>query len=217
MDEIFLNTSPERIFSQHLYNRVVVEACRNDAILTKKFVIPNIAIILTQQDSVLFHYARHLEARREIDLAKQLLARVRRKEFNYYNISANCAAHTDPICALELNDKALRLADSRQRRAQILVNKARIVYERGMVHRFSEAREWCETSIRAASKPGFHWPRNLLLQIALAQCPLQNVEETIIAHRIRYPIPVPALTELLEELRPGPIRKEALRVASGLQ
>jgi len=210
LDEIFESKSPARIFQNHLYNRVIVEGCRENQVLVKKYILPFLDLIKAQADPVLFLYARLLEGVRDYDHAEDVLECVREKSrFSYYNIRANCAAHRDPQLALVLNESALLGVQRRQQRAQIRHNMARIVYDHDLRDRFIEAKRWCEESIRNAEKTNFYWPRNLLLKLTLAHCPMDKVEETIRSHRLRFKVPLLALSKIIDELPRGRLQNAA--------
>ena len=91
-----------------------------------------------------------------------------------------------------------------------------IVYKNGIRHRFADARLWCEEAIREADKPVFVWPRNLLLKLKLAECPLDQVESTIRAHLTRFRTPLPKLAEILSDLEPKRLREVALSAVGAI-
>jgi len=217
LDSIFATKTPTVIFRSHLYNRVITVACKDVPILAKKFVYPHVETIATESDSIIFLYARYFEAVGHPDAAERLLSNVRNKEvFNYYNIKANCAAHSNPEHALELNDEAFRLAYSRQRRAQILHNKASIVYNSDMRAMFVEAKEWCEQSVRLATKPKFVWPKNLLLKLALANCDHDEIEDVVRAHQARFRAPPSVLARIVRDVKNRRVREAALEAVGRL-
>ena len=211
LDGLMSTKGPNAVFRNHLYNRVIVEACRETAILAKKYVLPNKKVIGSQTDGIILLYARLLERLGAPLDTKDLLDAVRSKSsFSYYNIAANCEAHDNPDLALELNDMALKAARSSQQRAQILNNKASIVYDHEFRHLYHQATEWCEGAISASRKPAFVWPRNLLLQLKLCQSPLSLIDEVIVAHRERFRVPLHILLGVVEELRCDRPRKRAV-------
>jgi len=214
LERIFTAKPIVAIFRSHIYNRIITVACKDAQVLAKKFIYPHLDTIEKQTDSILFLYARYFEASGDLRSAERLLENVRWKEesFSYYNIKANCASHEEPFVALKLNDEALRLCRSRQQRAQILHNKASIVYNRGIRDMFEEAKEWCDRSTRLATKRPFHWPRNLLLKLSLATCESEGVEDVILAHRERFRVPTPILVKVVSEVKNHRLREAVLDV-----
>ncbi|MCP5366749.1 MAG: hypothetical protein H6907_10090 [Hyphomicrobiales bacterium] len=218
LDKIFANKSKEAIFRSPIYNRVIINAAKDIPVLGKKFINPFIELISKQVDGVLFSYARYFEAIGDIMNSELLLEHVRRKEsFSYYNIKANCTSKTDPILALSLNDKAIEYCRFRQQKAQILNNKATIVYEHEMRLSFAEAMDWCEQSIRNATKSGFFWPRNLLLKFKLLTCEFDEIGSVVRGHVDRFHIGIPNLRKIVAEVKPRKRREEALRVVAALE
>jgi tetratricopeptide (TPR) repeat protein len=213
LDGIFADKQPEAIFRNHIYNWLVVEACKNERILHKKYILPHLSHIARQGDGIILFYARCLEAAGCKAEALELLEAVRRKDdFCYFNIRANCLARKNPLEALQLNDKALQRADSRERRAQILNNKARIIFDSGLRHLFEAAEAWCEQAIRLRPTR-FHYPKDLLLLLKLSLSPYAELGEIIAAHRKRFRTPRDFLLRAIETLESEPLRRRALAAA----
>jgi tetratricopeptide (TPR) repeat protein len=216
LDGIFVEKQPAAIFRSHIYNRLVSEACNRERILYKKYMIPHLSSIAMQADGIILFYARCLEAGGYKAEALGLLDALRQKDgFSYFNVRANCLAHSEPLKALELNDEALRRADSREREAQILNNKARIVLESGMRHLFEAAEGWCEQAIRLRPVR-FHYPKNMLLLLRLSRSPFAQLRELIAAHQARFKTRHDVLVRSLEVLKPDRLRRRALAAALDL-
>ena len=218
LDAIFASTSKEKIFRSHIYNRVIINGCKDALLLSKKFIYPFVEIIKARTDSVLFSYARFFESVKDIENAEALLREIKQKNsFSYYNIRANCVAKSDPEAALTLNDEALKRSATPQQKAQILHNKAMIVYDHRLRFRFPEAKEWCEESIRRSTKPRFHWPRNTLLKLNLSTCDLVDIQQVIVSHKERFRVSNSSLKKVVSELTSRSRRDAAVDVINGLE
>jgi hypothetical protein len=212
LDVLFAERKPLHVFRIHIYNRIIINACKDIPLLAKKFIYPHIDVIRAQIDGVLFVYARYFEGFDDIATAQGLLDRIRKREcFNYYNISANCAARTDFTEAMRLNELALTFARGRQQRAQIQHNMAHLIFSQGDRSRFLEAIELCEASIRNTTKINFHWPKNLILKMRLLSCGSEeDVERVLAEHRQRFNVTLASLRKICSELDAGRVRRLSL-------
>jgi tetratricopeptide (TPR) repeat protein len=210
LDAIFASKTPEEIFRTPLHNQLIVNTCKDQAFLAKKYILPHRELIGRQSDSIIFFYARCLEAIGHQDVALSLLASVRDQTvFSYFNITANCLAKTAPGEALAANDAAYAVGN-RQQKAQVLNNKANIVLEHDLRSRFSDALAWCEDSIRLANKNDFYWPRNNLLRLLLETCAIEDAHAILAAHRQKFRPPVRALREIIGKVQRRQVREVAL-------
>lgn len=213
LDVLFEEREPRHIFRIHIYNQIIVNACKDVPVLAKKFIYPYIDVIREQIDGVLFVYARYFEGDgADILTAQQLLNRVRNRAcFNFYNISANCVAHMDFSEAMHLNEVALSYTRARQQKAQIQHNMANLIFSYRERARFPQAIELCEASIRNTTKFNFHWPKNLMLKLRLLGCDSDDdIERVLDEHRLRFHVSTEILRRICGELDAGRARRLSL-------
>jgi tetratricopeptide (TPR) repeat protein len=213
LDVLFGERKPLHIFRIHIYNRIIVNACKDIPLLAKKFIYPHLDIIRDQMDGVLFVYARYFEGvGADVATAQLLLNRVRNRDcFNYYNVSANCIARTDFAQAMQMNEMALTFARARQQKAQMQHNMANLIFSHRERARFPEALELCEASIRNTTKVNFHWPKNLMLKLRLLRCDSDDDFERVLdEHRQRFHVTVENLRKICSELDAGRVRRLSL-------
>lgn len=209
LDAIFVSTPPEQIFRTPIHNQVIADTCKGQPFLAKKYILPHRELIGRQSDSIIFFYARNLEAIGHADDAKALLVGIRNKtDFSYFNILANCLRTTSPGEALAANDEAYSIGN-RQQQAQVLNNKAGIVLDHNLRQRFHEALDWCEEAVRLSKKPGFHWPRNNLLRLNLETCAVEDAASIVSAHRARFGPPMRVLREIVSKVQRRHVRDMA--------
>jgi tetratricopeptide (TPR) repeat protein len=213
LDVLFGEREPRHIFRIHIYNRIIVNACKDVPLLAKKFVYPYLDVIRGQMDGVLFVYARYFEGvGADVAMAQELLDLVRNRDcFNYYNISANCAARADFEEAIRLNEVALSYARARQQKAQIQHNIANLIFSHRERVRFPQAIELCEASVKNTTKLNFHWPKNLMLKLKLLSCASDDdIEKVLHEHRQRFHVSIESLRRVCSELDGGRVRRLSL-------
>jgi tetratricopeptide (TPR) repeat protein len=213
LDVLFAEREPPHIFRIHIYNRIIVNACKDVPLLAKKFVYPHLDVIRGQMDGVLFVYARYFEdVGADVATAQQLLELVRNRDcFNYYNISANCAARADFEEAMRLNEVALSYARSRQQKAQIQHNMATLIFSHRERARFPLAIELCEASIKNTTKLNFHWPKNLMVKLRLLSCVSDDdIPKVLDEHRQRFHISIERLKRVCSEMDGGRVKRLSL-------
>lgn len=215
LDVLFAERQPKHIFHVHIYNRIIVNSCKDIPLLAKKYIYPNLATIFSQMDSVLYVYARHFEGfGADVDLALKLLENVKKREcFNYYNIGANCASRNNFEEAMRLNKIAFSHAIWRQQRAQILHNMANLIFAHKIRSEFELAIEYCEDSIRNTTKDKFFWPKNLLLKLRLTKCDSEGeIKLMLEEHQSRFRVSPESLKRICLELDPGRVKRMSLSV-----
>lgn len=213
LDVLFGEREPLHIFRIHIYNRIIVNACKDIPLLAKKFIYPHLDIIRDQMDGVLFVYARYFEGvGADVATAQLLLNRIRNRDcFNYYNVSANCMARADFAEAMQLNEMALTFARARQQKAQIQHNMANLIFSHRERARFPEALKLCEASIRNTTKVNFHWPKNLMLKLRLLRCDSDDDFESVLdEHKQRFHVTIENLRKICSELDAGRVRRLSL-------
>jgi tetratricopeptide (TPR) repeat protein len=220
LDAIFQEKEPAKIFSVHILNKVIVDACKGNALLAKKYIYPHIDVIGEQIDGVLLIYARYLELVDDIQAALLLLDSISNKfTFQYLNVYANCIGKTDLARGLELNDLALEaLPEFRyQARAQIVFNKAMLIHRHRRIDRYDEAIELCEAALQNARKRRWHWPQNLLLVLKLELSPETSITKIVQGHLERFRLPSSRAKEIVKDVRNSYNRQIAYNFLSSIE
>lgn len=204
LDGIFQQRTPEQIFNTHLANKVIVNACKRQPLLARKYILPYIDVIGKNLEAVIFIYARCLEVLNLNAECLELLANIRnQRSFDYNNIMANALGNSNFDAGLKFNKRALKsLPHFRsQQRAQILNNMANLIHRHNKTQKYPLAIRYCKSAIPIIRTRNWQWPQLTLLLLQLEICNAIDVEGLIYSHQKKYRISIFKIRKVLPRIR----------------
>jgi tetratricopeptide (TPR) repeat protein len=111
--------------------------------------------------------------------ALELLEHIKNKNFDYYNIKANCLKKTDFKQALELYQTALNSARDKKQKAITLNNAAQLIVDHKQEILYSTAIDYCKEALSLQPFSQFPYPGHLLIQLTILQSPEKEVEKNL--------------------------------------
>jgi tetratricopeptide (TPR) repeat protein len=180
LEGLFESCGPEDVFQEHLFNRLVGEACKADASCLE-LVVPHADLIAKQKDSVIIFYARMLEYSGAADTALKILESIETKTFDYYNIKANCLKAADFQQALALYKQALEITEDKDAGQKVIVynNMAQLIFDHEQTDLYAEAAEYCKAALKLRAYHQFPYPGDLLLFFTIHGNPVDTVKENV--------------------------------------
>ncbi len=178
LETLFETYRETTIFSNYLFNRIITEACKADT-SCKELILSHIPVISRQADPVIFHYAHTMEFIRTTSAALELLEHIKEKNFDYYNIKANCLKKNDFKQALELYQTALLSAKDKKQRTITLNNAAQLIVDHKQETLYSTAIDYCKEALSLRPFSQFPYPGHLLIQLTILQSPPEEVEKNL--------------------------------------
>jgi pentatricopeptide repeat protein len=178
LETLFATYRETTIFSNYLFNRIITEACKADA-SCKDLVLSHVPVISQQEDPVIFHYARTMEFIRATSAALELLEHIKEKNFDYYNIKANCLKEKDFEQALELYQTALQFSKDKKQRTITLNNAAQLIVDHKQETLYSTAIDYCKEALSLRPFSQFPYPGHLLIELTTLQSPAEEVEKNL--------------------------------------
>ncbi len=201
VEDIFDACALEDIFKEHLFNRLVGEACKADASCLER-VVPHAELIAKQKDSVIVYYARMLEYSGAADTALEILESLETKTFDYYNIKANCLKATDFQQAFELYKQALEITEEKDAGQKVIVhnNTAQLILDHKQTGLYAEAAEHCKAALKLRPYHQFPYPGDLLLLFTIHESTVETVKENVEEVLKTYKINRQALSSLADKI-----------------
>jgi hypothetical protein len=200
---------PEEIFSNYLYNRIISEACRADASHLEK-VVSQVEIIGQQKDTIIIFYARLFEYNENADTALKLLENVKNKNFDYYNIKANCLKKTDMKASLEHYKLAVENTGDKKHKAIGLNNMAQLIFDHGQKDLFADAAGYCKQALEQEAFRFFPYPGHLLLLFTIHDSALKDLKKNVGDILKTYKIPRQTLNEIADKIEDKEKRKRLI-------
>lgn len=180
VEDIFDACVPEEIFKEHLFNRMVGEACKAETSCLE-LVVPHADLIAGQKDSVIIYYARMLEYSGAGDTALKVLESMEIKTFDFYNIKANCLKAANFQQALELYKQALEITADKDEGQKVIVynNMAQLILDHKQTALYGEAAEHCKAALKIRPYHKFPYPGDLLLVFTIHESTVETVKENV--------------------------------------
>ncbi len=198
--EYLLETvSPEELFSDFLLNRLIGEAIKCDKTCVE-CITPHASIIAKQKAKTILHYARLLEYHGAAETALIVLEGIEQKDFDYYNIRANCLKDTDFDGALDSYKQALELAADPVQKSIVLNNAAQLIFDHEYIELYEQAIEYCNEALSCRSYSQFPYPGDLLLLLTLLKTPPEKLQVTLDAIISKHGMKPATLATLVEKM-----------------
>lgn len=222
IDDIFKRYLNEEdiIFSTPVFNNLIVEICKRNKILRKKYVDPYIDQIKSQYGGIRLFYARYFELIDELEIAQELLDLVPNKNsFTYLNVEANIAGKRDCNEGLKLNKLVLERIPEffRQQRSRIYNNMALLIHKNRLTNLYKDAISYCEMSIENNRNLKFHYPKNMLLTLRLELSDVENTKRVLDVHKARFRAPIGALEAAARIVKKTAVRQLAQKYLGELR
>lgn len=206
MTILFECCEPGDIFSNYLFNRIISEVCRSKASHLEK-ILPHLETIGLQKDPIIIFYARLMEYNDKADIALKLLENVKSKNFDYYNIKANCLKKTDMKSSLEHYKLAVENTEDRKHKAIALNNMAQLVFDHGQKDLYAEAGNYCKQALALEPFRFFPYPGHLLLLFTIHDSPIKDLKKKVEHILKTYKIPRQTLGEIADKIEDEEKRK----------
>jgi len=188
LETLFETYKETTIFSNYLFNRIITEACKAET-SCKELILSHVPVISQQEDPIIFHYARTMEFIRATSVALELLEDIKNKNFDYYNIKANCLKENDFKQALELYQTALQFSKDKKQRTITLNNAAQLIVDHKQETLYSTAIDYCKEALSLRPFSQFPYPGHLLIELTILQSPTEEVEKNLSDIMSTYRIP----------------------------
>lgn len=206
--QLLENYQPSNVFASYFFNRIIGEACRADSSCVA-MVLAHKPVIIEQRDTVLLYYARMFEYNSLEPEALELLEHAEEKNFDYFNIKANCFKKSDPVQSMELYHEALKKTGDDRQQSIVLNNMAQLLLDTKNVEKFPEAIDYCKKALELRPYNQFSYPGQLLLQLSIYIQPVDLLGETVEHILNTYGIAKSELATQLEYIE-DPAKKEII-------
>ena len=210
LEMIFKSYSPTDIFSDFILSHVVGESCKTDDQFTTYF-FPYLETISKQKDFIITQFCRKLEYKGLNSAALELLESVKSKNFDYFNIKANCLKDTDFGQALSLYQKAIAATKDERQKSIVYNNAAQLIYNHKQESHYPKAIEYCSNALKIQPFYKFEYPGDLLVLFAARQHPADKLIDEIKKLVKTYRIPRKRIIQLADERIESTEIKELLK------
>ncbi|MCP4157279.1 MAG: hypothetical protein GY757_56740, partial [bacterium] len=200
METLFENLEPAVIFGNFNFNRMISEAIRTD-VECFRFIEPHVEVIAQQKDATLLHYARSFEYNGKNETALTLLDSIKKQNFDFYNIKANCLKKSEFQQAFELYLKALESTGDWNRKSIVYNNAAQLVFDHKRTDMYGHAIEHCKKALSLRPFSQFPFPGHLLLLFTIHESAAEELKANVDKVLKGFRIPVETLSGIREQVQ----------------
>lgn len=215
LELIFGDKPVAEVFKDFLFNRLIGEAVKQDPGCLES-ITPNVEAIGKQKDNIITFYARMFEYNKAASKALEVLEYMSQKNFDYFNIKANCLKSTDFEQSLEFYGKAFEATKDLGQQCIVLNNKAQLIFDHKRTDLYAEGAEYCKKALELRPYKHFPYPGELLLLFSTHITDEKDLKKTLLTILKTNKIERKALADIAEKIE-EPAKKEIVDSLGGVQ